>query len=139
MVYVGFGSSGDSFPWVGWLLGYNATTLAQVSVFCTSGAGAWGAGVWGSGEAPAVDASGNIFFSTGNGYFSPAAPDAWADTFLKLSTAGGLTVLDYFAPFNVAALGHGGPGRRPRRASSLLPDAAGSAAIRTYGGQRQGR
>ena len=126
VVYVGLGSSGDSFPWVGWLLGYNATTLAQVSVFCTSGAGAQGAGVWGSGEAPAVDASGNIFFSTGNGYFSSGS-NAWADTFLKLKTAGGLAVLDYFAPFNVAALGLADLDVAAA-GIVLLPDAAGSAA-----------
>jgi chitodextrinase len=126
VVYVGLGSSGDSFPWVGWLLGYNATTLAQVSVFCTSGAGAQGAGVWGSGEAPAVDASGNIFFSTGNGYFSSGS-NAWADTFLKLKTAGGLSVLDYFAPFNVAALGLADLDVAAA-GIVLLPDAAGSAA-----------
>ena len=126
VVYVGLGSSGDSFPWVGWLLGYNATTLAQVSVFCTSGAGALGAGVWGSGEAPAVDASGNIFLSTGNGYFSSGS-NAWADTFLKLSTAGGLSVLDYFAPFNVAALGLADLDVAAAGVT-LLPDSVGSAA-----------
>ena len=44
VVYVGVGSNGDNFPWVGWLVGYNATTLAQVSVFCTSGDGCVGRG-----------------------------------------------------------------------------------------------
>jgi hypothetical protein len=126
VVYRRPGFQGDSSPGCGWLLGYNATTLAQVSVFCTSGAGAQGAGVWGSGEAPAVDASGNIFFSTGNGYFSSGS-NAWADTFLKLSTAGGLSVLDYFAPFNVAALGLADLDVAAA-GIALLPDSAGSAA-----------
>ncbi|MBV9620890.1 MAG: PQQ-binding-like beta-propeller repeat protein, partial [Gammaproteobacteria bacterium] len=27
VVYVGFGSSGDNYPWVGWLLAYDGTTL----------------------------------------------------------------------------------------------------------------
>src|ERR1700694_4193256 len=70
VVYIGFGSNGDNFPWVGWLLGYNATTLAQVAVFCTSADGSYGAGVWSSGEAPPVDANGNIFIATGNGTFN---------------------------------------------------------------------
>ena len=126
VVYLGFGSSGDSFPWVGWLLGYNASTLAQVSALWFSGAGAQGAGVWGSGEAPAVDASGNIFLSTGNGYFSTSS-NSWADTFLKLSTAGGLSVADYFAPFNVAALGAADLDVAAA-GITLLPDSAGSAA-----------
>ena len=103
VVYVGVGSNGDNFPWVGWLVGYNATTLAQVSVFCTSGDAAWGAGVWSSGQAPPVDPSGNIYVSTGNGTFN-AGPD-WADSWVKLSPSAGLTVADYFTPFNQAALG----------------------------------
>ena len=71
VVYIGFGSSGDSYPWIGWLVGYDATTLARVAVFCTSTSGSEGAGVWSSGEPPPVDSSGNLFVSTGNGYFSP--------------------------------------------------------------------
>jgi hypothetical protein len=126
VVYVGFGSNGDNFPWVGWLLGYNATTLAPVTVFCSSASGAQGSGLWLSGEAPPVDASGNIFIATGNGTFNPTSSE-WGDSYLKLSTASGLAVQDYFAPFNQAALadadldvGSGG--------LVLLPDAAGSAA-----------
>ncbi|MGB9329429.1 MAG: fibronectin type III domain-containing protein [Steroidobacteraceae bacterium] len=103
VVYVGVGSNGDNFPWVGWLVGYNATTLARVSVFCTSGDAAWGAGVWSSGQAPPVDPNGNIYVSTGNGTFN-AGPD-WADSWVKLSPSAGLTVADYFTPFNQAALG----------------------------------
>ncbi len=103
VVYVGAGSNGDNFPWVGWLVGYNATTLARVSVFCTSADGSWGGGVWSSGQAPPVDPNGNIYVSTGNGTFN-AGPD-WADSWVKLSPTAGLTVADYFTPFNQAALG----------------------------------
>ena len=125
VVYIGFGSSGDSFPWVGWLLGYNATTLAQVAVFCTSADGTYGAGVWSSGEAPPVDANGNIFIVTGNGTFN--ATQDWADAYLKLSTAGGLSVSDYFAPFNQSALGSADLDVASA-GITLLPDAAGTAA-----------
>ena len=82
-----FGSNGDNFPWVGWLVGYDGTTLNQTTVFCASPSGSQGAGIWLSGEAPAVDSGGNIFLATGNGYFS--AGSAWGDAFLKLSTSGG--------------------------------------------------
>ena len=61
VVYVAFASNADNFPWVGWLLGYNGTTLAQVTVFCASPSGSQGSGIWLSGEAPPVDASGNLF------------------------------------------------------------------------------
>ena len=125
VVYVGFGSNGDNFPWVGWLVGYDGTTLNQTTVFCASPSGTQGAGIWLSGEAPAVDSGGNIFLATGNGYFS--AGSAWANAFLKLSTSGGLAVADYFAPFNQSALGNSdqdvGSG-----GVTILPDGAGSAA-----------
>ena len=125
VVYVGFAANGDNFPWVGWLVGYDGTTLNQTTVFCASPSGTQGGGIWLSGEAPAVDSGGNIFLATGNGYFS--AGSAWGNAFLKLSTSGGLGVADYFAPFNQAALGNAdqdvGSG-----GVVILPDGAGSAA-----------
>jgi len=125
VVYVGFGSNADNFPWVGWLVGYDGTTLAQTTVFCASPSGSQGAGIWLGGEAPAVDSGDNIFLATGNGYFS--AGSAWANAFLKLSTSTGLAVADYFAPFNQSALGNAdqdvGAG-----GVTILPDGAGSAA-----------
>jgi len=125
VVYAGFGSNGDNFPWVGWVVGYDGTTLAQVTVFCTSPSGAQGGGVWMGGAAPAVDSSGNMFLATGNGHFT--AGSGWGNAFLKLSTSGGLAVADYFAPFNQAALGDAdqdvGSG-----GVTVLPNGAGSAA-----------
>ena len=125
VVYVGFGSNGDNFPWVGWLVGYDGTSLAQVSVFCTSPQGAWGSGLWSSGEAPPVDASGNIYIATGNGSFS--AGQSYGDSWVKLGTSSGLTALDYFSPFNQAALDSADLDLASA-GITLLPDAAGSAA-----------
>ncbi len=124
-VYVGFGSNGDNFPWVGWLVGYNATTLAQTTVFCTSPGGAQGSGVWLSGEAPPVDSQGNLYISTGNGYFS--AGNSWGDSWVKLSTGGALAVADYFSPFNTQALGNADLDLSSA-GILVLPDGAGSAA-----------
>jgi Chitobiase/beta-hexosaminidase C-terminal domain/Fibronectin type III domain len=123
VVYVGFGSNADNFAWVGWLVGYNAATLAQVSVLCTSPGGQWGSGVWSSGEAPPVDAAGNLYISTGNGYFNNS--NSWGDSVLKLSTSGGLSVADYFTPFNQAALAAADLDVAAA-GLTLLPDAAGS-------------
>ncbi len=103
VVYVAFGSNADAYPWVGWLLGYDATTLAQVSVLCLSGDGAQGAGLWSSGEAPPVDPSGNLYLITGNGTFNGTTD--WGNAILKVTPTGGLVVSDYFAPFNQAQLG----------------------------------
>ncbi len=101
VVYIGIGAQGDFFPWHGWLVGYNATNLTQVSVFCTTPNGV-GGGVWVPGEAPPVDAAGNIFINTGNGDFNGSSD--YGDSIIKLSTASNLSVLDFFAPFNQAAL-----------------------------------
>ncbi len=125
VVYVGLGSNADNFPWVGWLVGYDAATLAQVSLLCTSPGGQWGSGIWSSGEAPPVDASGNIYISTGNGYFNNT--NSWGDSVLKLSTSGGLAVADYFTPFNQAALSAADLDVAAA-GLTLLPDAAGSSA-----------
>src|SRR5262249_9177040 len=95
VVYVAFASN-DS--WVGWLLAYNSTTLAQTAVFCTAPAGSPGslAGIWGGGAAPATDSGGNIYCTTGNGSFNANSGGSnYGMTLLKLSTPG-LTVLDYF-------------------------------------------
>ncbi len=126
VIYIGFGSSGDSYPWIGWLVGYDAITLARVAVFCTSTSGSEGAGVWSSGEPPPVDGSGNLFVSTGNGYFSPTG-GAWANSILKLSTAGGLAVADSFTPFNQSALGTADLDLASA-GMTLLPDSVGTVA-----------
>jgi hypothetical protein len=121
-LYIGLGSSGDNNLWQGWLLAYNESTLAQTAVFCVTPSNARG-GIWGSGQAPPVDASGNIYVSTGNGNFNGSSD--YGDAYIKLSTATNLTVVDYFAPYNQAALdaadldiASAGP--------TLLPDSAGT-------------
>jgi hypothetical protein len=57
-----------------------------------------------SGGAPAIDASGNFFVSTGNGTFdsdSIGEPNIdFGNTILRLSTAAGLSVTDWFTPYN---------------------------------------
>ena len=100
MVYLGYASHGDHQPWHGWVLGYNASTLAQVMKWSVSPNG-YGGGIWQSGEALATDASGNVFFTTGNGNFNANTGGSdYGDTVVKLSPAG--TVTDYFTPFDQA-------------------------------------
>ena len=67
VIYIGFGSHGDVSPWHGWILGYNATTLQQVLIYNSTPNGT----AAGSGKAGrlATDATGNIYFTTGNGDF----------------------------------------------------------------------
>ncbi len=63
-------------------------------------------GIWMSGGAPAADVNNNLFLITGNGTFdanSLTSPnDDYGDSVLKLSTASGISVSDYFTPNDFA-------------------------------------
>jgi len=100
VVFVAFGSHGDNQPYHGWLLGYHATTLQQVVVLCATPDGE-GAGIWMSNGGPAADATGNIYFSTGDGTFDPGTR-GYGDSLVKINPV--WTVLDYFTPSNQDAL-----------------------------------
>ena len=123
VVYVGWASHCDNTPYHGWLMGFDAKTLALVAVFNDTPAGGRG-GIWQSGAAPAADAAGNIYLSTGNGTFDPELNRLrfpkrgnYGDSILKLgvdpaTTAAmpgvngfGLKVVDYFTPFDETSLG----------------------------------
>ena len=96
VLYFGFASHGDNGPYYGWILGYNATTLQQTMAF-NAAPNATQAGIWQSGGGLATDATGDLFFSTGNGAFD-ADGGGWdyGDSVMKLGTGG--NVVDYFTP-----------------------------------------
>ncbi len=137
-LYVCYGSYGDTDPYHGWVFGFNATNLQPLanSVFATTpnassnafGVNAGEGALWMGGDGPCVDASGNLYFMSGNGSFSANTNGGdYGDSFVKLSTSNGFAVVDYFSPSNAASLaindedlGSGGP--------VMLPAAAGSAA-----------
>ncbi len=64
-VYVAFGAHCDNNPSHGWMLAYDKSSLAQVSRFVTTPDDGRG-GIWMAGGAPAIDAGGHIYFTTGN-------------------------------------------------------------------------
>ena len=101
VVYICWGSYFDKDPYHGWVIGYSASTLAQVSVFNDTIDGGRG-GIWMSGANPAADLQGNIYLLSGNGDFNAIKEGGrnYGDTFLKLSTSGGLAVSDWFTPFD---------------------------------------
>jgi len=66
VVYVGWSSYCDTHPYHGWMMSFDPTSLARLGVFNTTPNGA-GASAWMSGAAPAIDAAGNLYISTGNG------------------------------------------------------------------------
>jgi len=65
-IYIGFGGFSDILPYHGWLFAYDAATLTQAAVYCTT-LGGFGGGIWMSGASPSVDEHGNVWIATGNG------------------------------------------------------------------------
>jgi outer membrane protein assembly factor BamB len=108
VVYTTWTSHCDHDPYNGWILGYDASTLKQVTALDITPGGKEGA-IWQSGAGPAADFAGNVYLLSANGTFDtnlnprgfPSKGD-FGNSFLKLSAHNGkLTVEDYFTPFDV--------------------------------------
>jgi hypothetical protein len=150
-LYIAYASHGDNGPYHGWVLGFNASTLAPTAVFNTTPNGGLG-GIWQAGGRIAVDFDnlGNyhLYFETGNGTFDTTLDmnthfpinGNYGDSFVKLAVdpvhnnqnnqnqnGWGLMVVDYFTPFDQANLNNGdldlGSG-----APMVLTDSVGSMA-----------
>ena len=113
VVYVTYAGYADTDPYHGWVIGYNASNLTEVSAYCTTpnattaafGANAAEGGIWQGGNGLCVDSSNNLYFESGNGSFSQVTNGGdYADSLIKLSTTNGLSVADYFTPYNQLAL-----------------------------------
>ena len=106
-LYITWAGHGDMGPYHGWVLAYNAATLALVGALNLTPDG-WAGGVWQAGAAPAADAAGNVYVASGNGTedAETGGPDH-GDSVLRLSLdAQGLHVADWFSPANQALLLH---------------------------------
>jgi hypothetical protein len=106
VLYVAFASHGDIGPYHGWILGYDASTLEQVSAFAATPNGFLG-GIWMSGGAPVIDAEGNLYVTTGNGTFNADQSGIdYGDSLLKLgpTNTSNLGVIDFFTPFDQLAI-----------------------------------
>lgn len=86
----------------GWLLSYDAASLSQIAVLNMSpnadGYGQFGGagGVWMGGGGPATDNQGNVYVSTGNGFYDGGTE--WGDSILKLDSQ--LHINDHFTPYD---------------------------------------
>jgi hypothetical protein len=109
VVYIAFGSHCDHNPYHGWVMGYTASTLQKApNAVWNSTRNAGQGAIWQSGGGLAADASGNIYFMTGNGNFDANNGGRdFGDTLVKLATNTGLRVSDYFTPFNQQCLNGG--------------------------------
>ncbi len=106
VIYIAWASHCDIRPYTGWIMGYNPTTLAQVSVLNLVPNGSEGA-IWMANTGPAADSAGNIYLLEANGDFGTSlnsngfpSNGNFGNAFLKLSTSGGLAVADYFEMSN---------------------------------------
>jgi len=106
-VYISWASHCDNGPYHGWVIGYDQTTLQRVAVYNDTPNGVDG-GIWLSGQAPAADASGNLYLAVGNGTVDTAGGPNRGESFLKLTRSGtNLNVASWFTPYNWQALENG--------------------------------
>jgi len=122
-IYLAWASSCDVDPYHGWVMAYDANTLAQKAVLNANPDGSE-AGIWLSDTGPAVDADGNLYVPTGNGTFDAGSGgNDYGDSVLKLNGSS-LAIRDYFTPHDQdrissadSDIGSSGP--------TLLPDQPG--------------
>jgi hypothetical protein len=98
VVLVAWAGHEDKPPYHGWIMGFDASTLARVGALAAVPDGN-GGGIWQGGRAPTIDGNGNAYFATGNGKWDGTRN--FGDSLLKFSVSRtGLTRLDYFTPGN---------------------------------------
>jgi hypothetical protein len=102
-IVIAWASYCDHRPYHGWVMSYNATTLAQEAAYSVTPDGKDG-GIWMSGSGLAADSSSNLYFATGNGTFNGV--NAVGDSIVKLGPPANQTLplLDFFAPFDQNSL-----------------------------------
>jgi hypothetical protein len=135
IVYMSWSSNEDTFPYHGWILGYDSQTLAQKYIYCSTPNGSAG-GIWHMGGGLTADANGNIYVQTGNGTYDSNGD--FGSSVLKLTPKNGsLSVADSYTPSNWSDLNH-----QDWDISSggllLLPDQTGTTPHLMVGGGKEG-
>ncbi len=101
-IYIGFGGASCNGGDSGWIMSYNATTLAQTGTLDIE-AGEYFASIWQKGAGLSADSSGNVYAETGEGPVSgPGTPgqDLGLSVFKVSQTGNTLAVADWFTPYN---------------------------------------
>src|SRR5215469_8757211 len=97
VVYLTWASCCDVDPYHGWVMAYDAQTLAQRAVLNVNPSGSE-AGIWLADTGLAVDASGDLYVPTGNGTFDAnTGRQDYGDSVLRLDGST-LAIKDYFTP-----------------------------------------
>lgn len=108
LIYIAWGSHCDQGAFHGWLMGYDYKQLVQRVAWLTTPNGIDGA-IWESGSGPSADSS-SVYIPIANGTFDANTGGSdYGQSIVKLSAPndGGLTVQDYFTPFNGPNLNKG--------------------------------
>jgi len=139
-VLIAWASHCDHTPYHGWVMSYNAQTLAQEAAWNATPNGDPNGtltlgGIWMAGAAPAVDADGNFYVVTGNGYENGATDFGNSVVKLGLPVNGTLPVLDYFNPFNQSGTNTIGDQDLGSGGVLLLPTASNGAQLLAQAGK----
>lgn len=127
-IHLGFASLCDISPYHGWVLAYDATTLAQTNVHITTPNGGEG-GIWNGGVGLNADESGDIYYTSADVYDTSGqlhfnGPGNLGNSIVRLKDEGSsYSVVTKFTPFDTRiyspqdrSLGNGGgiliPGTR---------------------------
>ncbi|HEY2012148.1 MAG TPA: hypothetical protein VGH38_01550, partial [Bryobacteraceae bacterium] len=94
-VYIAWASHNDAAAYHGWVMAYSATTLQQTAIWVVTPGNAAG-GIWQGGQAPSIDASGNVYYVAGNGSWDGV--NNLSESILRLRPD--LTLSDWFTPDN---------------------------------------
>jgi len=109
VVHIAFASHCDAGAYHGWVLSYNASTLAPVSQYVTTPNGTLG-GIWMAGEGLGADPDGSLYFLSGNGTSDTSAGTNLGMAAVKLkpnATTGQLATSSWFIPWNQSSLNSG--------------------------------
>lgn len=123
VVYIAFGSTCDTPPYTGFVIGVNASTGAQTTMWATESSSSNGGGIWQSGGGLTSDGDGRILFATGNGVApapgpgdTPPANLGESVVRLAVNADGSLSPQSFFSPYDNVTLnqddfdlGSGGP------------------------------
>jgi hypothetical protein len=109
-VYIAWGSHCDFGAYHGWMMAYNASTLAQTGVFLTTPNGE-GSGIWMGSAGLAIDnenGATRMFVALGNGTYDATLPYAtntvdYGDDILRFNLNSGLVIGDAFTTTDQAS------------------------------------
>lgn len=106
VLYIAWSSHCDYGKFHGWVMGYDASNLRQITAWNDSPTG-YMAGIWQGGQGATVDEAGNLYFLTGNGAWDGTNNFGESALQLTLNSSGTLSVGKFFTPWNYLQLNYG--------------------------------